>query len=263
MYKKIIIPFFSFFICGLLFSGERTVPPLSYSNALIEYYSQYSNQITERQIEESYILLFPKEYVSNGKDEIKAALDRANVRQSIAKSMQEINKGNHEYTVMLRGQLGDYDKAFKGFNCVFLSSWSCVDIGPLNKIANPAPEESEAQSIIARGVLFNKVNKIKLFFSNPENFNFLRYPEKKAKILIKNGPNPSGPYEVVLIVDVQILKGTDKTVARKLRDVTISMRTEESNYFMAARINSIDVFGDFALVNKLGRLSFRGKKVDS
>ena len=246
-------------VLPLLLHAEHSLRPLSYQSALAEYYSGYLSKIGDKELEEAYILLYPNDYEANEKDESKKTEDLKKVKGTLQKTITQAKEGTHEYSLMLEGRLGDYDKENRGFKCVFISSHNFMDIGPLSGEANLSDAKDNTNSVIAKALLFNKINKIKLFFSNTEEYNFLKYPAEKAERFNKSDKDSSDPREVFIVIDVVILPGAEGKSRNKLNSIMkdIVIQSEESNYFMLARIKKIEVYENFSMQNKMGEVAYR------
>ena len=261
----------AFFLASLLLAlqvflfAEHPLRPLSYQSALVEYYSGYLSALGDKEIEEAYILLYPNDYETNEKDEAKKTEDLKKVKTTLLKTISQAKDGTHEYAIMLQGRVGEYDKDDRGFKCVFVSSHNFMDIGPLNSEANLSGTQDNAHSVVARALLFNKINKIKLFFGNTEKFNFLRYPADKAERFEKRNKESSDPHEVFIVIDVIIVPGTDEKYRSKLNSIMKGMliQSEESNYFMLANIRKIEVYDNFSMQNKMGDVGYLNSAFES
>ena len=242
----------------VLLHAEHPIRPLSYQSALAEYYSGYVSTLGDKELEEAYILLYPNDYEANEKDEAKKEEDLKKVKSTLQKTIRQAKEGTHEYALMLESRVGDYDKANRGFKCIFISSHNFMDIGPLNEEANLSGARDSAHSVIARALLFNKINKIKLFFSNTEEFNFLSFPSGKAEHLEKSWKDSSDPREVFIVIDVVIVPGNEGKFRHKLDSIMGDMpiQSEESNYFMLARIKKIEVYENFSMQKKMGDVGY-------
>ena len=244
----------------LVYGAEHSLRPMTYQSALLEYYSAYGASINDKEIEESYILLYPRDYEANEENEAKRKQDLEKVKAVLNKSVSETNSGTHEYSLMFESQLGAYDKESGGFACVLVSSHNFMDFGPINNGTKLSGDKAQEESVIAKALLFNKVNRIKLFFSNTDQFNFLKYPADKAAQLLKNQKNAGEPQGVFTVLNIVIMPGTDAATRQKLNDTLKGMfvQGEESSYFMLAKIKSIEVYDNFTMQKKLGNVEYRG-----
>lgn len=226
--------------------------PLDYRDALMEYYAAYCDTLEVKEEEEAYLVLSPDKFARHAKDEALKRKDLAAVRETVEKAVVKINKGTHEYTVLLCSVLGEYNEAKGEFACAVAREGSCLDIKPLPQ--DTATEDD--RQVLARGLLFNKVHAIKLFFSNPEEFDVLKCPAGKARKFLESAARAEGGKgkEVYLMMRVEVLPGNTEENKRKINEITkrIRMTGIESNYVMFARIKSIDVFDDTELKHKIG-----------
>lgn len=222
---------------------------LDYRSALMEYYAAYCDVFGAKEEEEAYLVISPDKFDRHLKDETQRKKDLAATRETVKKAVAKVRKGTHEYTVLLRMELGAYDEAKGEFDCTIAREGACLDIKPLPK--DDAGAENDRQ-VLARGLLFNKVHAIKLFFSNHGEFNVLKCPAGKArKFLDRAG---GGGREVYVSMRVEVLPGNTDDNRRTLSDIAQRMRVTgiESNYLMIARIKSIEVYDDTGLKNKIG-----------
>lgn len=229
---------------------------LNYSNGLMEYYARYLDKITDKECEETYIVMYPEKYGLNLENAKKKKADMADIRAKIDKKTAELRKGSHTYSILLRVKLGKYDSANKGFPCRIVEDLSCITYRPFPDDADPLKKSDKQQAIVTRAYLFNKVNEIELFFLNPGEFTILKYPEDKADQLAagKFQLDENKNFEVFVRMNVQILPGLEYKYKKKLQEIAgrISVRGLGKEYLMLARIESIEVYNDETYEDKIG-----------
>jgi len=223
---------------------------LNYYYALMEYYSGYCDKIGAKELEETDILMFAGKYVLNEKDELKKQAGLKAIDAKLQIILQSIQKGTHEYRLFLSAQLGDY--AQDGFQFDVINKDSCLDLTPLYDSGNG----EEARSIIERGLLFGKVNRIKLFFVNAEEFKFLSYPADKKDSFLKSRTDPEGKVnkEVYAVILIEILPRDENKRLYEDIKMNIFIPGMENNYFMIARVKNIAVYGDLDMKSKIGSM---------
>jgi len=238
--------------------GPSAVPvrPLNYYYGLMEYYLSYCVKIGAKELEETDIVLFAGKYSFNEKDEIKKNKGLQEVSAKLQKMLQGMKGSTHEYRVFLRAELGEYDNAEEGFNCDIVNAYSCIDLTPLEKSLNSPGEEAGARSLVERGLLFGKVSRIKIFFLNSADYKFIKYPAEKKAALLKSRTGEGGAVnrEIYTVIDIEILPPDKYRKAYDSIEKNVYVPGMENNYFMLARIKSIEAYGDLDLKDKLGDL---------
>jgi hypothetical protein len=236
--------------------AESSAKMLDYYDGLMEYYAGYCDAIGPKEREEAYMVMYPGKYELHEKDEKKKQEDIADVDAKLKKVIPVVQKGTHEYTMVLRGEIGAYDTAKAGFSCIVARPHSFLDLAPRERGTADASGENAGQSIVSRGVLFGKVSRIKLVFINADDFGVLPYPSEKAAVLLKSRTDARGNInkEIYASLTMEILP-RDK--CRPVWDgIMQNVYTPgiESNYFMIARIKRIEIFDDMVLQHKLGNI---------
>jgi hypothetical protein len=164
-----------------------------------------------------------------------------------------MQKGAHEYKILLKVELGDYDIMHDGFKCDFLNRYNCIDLVPGSEAGR---DGGQSRSVIERGLLFGKVSRIKLFFINTDDFKILKYPAEKRKSFLKPGIDAPGKTnsEVYIVINAAILpKDTNRSNYDKVaKDIYVPGM--ENNYFMIGLIKAIEVYSNPELSNKLGEV---------
>jgi hypothetical protein len=232
--------------------AQTQIHMLNYYYGLMEYYLGYCDKIDEQELEETDIVLFEGKYILNAKDELERQQGLKEVNVQLQKILQDMQKNTHEYRVFLRAQLGDYGNAQGGFKCDIVNNYSCLDLSPLNDAGN----EGSARSIMERGMLFGKVSKIKIFFVNTEEFKILKYPADKKDTFLKSRTDAGGKVnmDVYAVVNIEILPKDEYKRMYDNIEKNIYMPGVENNYYMLARIKSIELFADMGLRNKIGNV---------
>jgi hypothetical protein len=258
MIRKLLTCCAVLFSAGVVLRAADHGTPLSYSSGLMEYYAVYRSTIDAKAVEEAYIVYAPDAFAAHEKDEAKQNEDRLSIRDKLQKAVARINEGTHTYTIFLHAELGDYDAVKEEFKCALGNRYSCIDIDPLKKGVDAESEDGKDQTVIMRGLLFNKVNKIKMFFTNSDEFTALKCPARKAKEFLKNRTGPSGDIhrDVYVLMNIEILPGSRPESKRQLDDITknIAPQSIESSYFMMAKIQSIEVYNDTNFQESMGRI---------
>lgn len=230
--------------------------PLNYYYGLMEYYSGYCDKIGPKELEEADIVMFSGKYVLNEKDGAGKQRGMGEVNEKLQKILERIQAGKHEYKILLKAELGEYNSIEEGFNCDIVRDGSCIDLSPLGQQAGNSGDEADQRSIIERGLLFGKVSKVKIFFVDTKEYKVLKYPANKKDALLRSRTDSGGNVnkEVYAVLNVEIVpKDKYKRVYDNI-EKNIYVPGMENNYFMLARIESIDVYGDMEQKLKLGNI---------
>ena len=258
MAKKILFSFalLAWFCAAASAKPSATAKPLNYYFGLMEYYSGYCDKIGAKELEETDILMFSGKYALNEKNEFNKQKGLEEVNLKLQKILKGIQRDTHEYKVLLQAQLGEYDTAEEGFKCEVVNNDSCIDLSPLEQSTNSSGDEGNSRSIIERGLLFGKVSRIKIFFVNTEEFKMLKYPAGKKDTFLKSRTDAEGKVkkEVYAVINVEIVSKDKYKRAYDNIEKNIYVPGMENNYFMLARIKSIELYEDMELKIKLGNL---------
>lgn len=252
--------FYEIIIIASLLSNVLAKPAVkefNYYSALTEYYSQYCDKIGARELEETYILMYSGRYSRHEKDEQSKQQDFKEVGLKLRKVIEETRKGTHEYSITLISQIGEYNELKGSFECNVIAKGSCIDLLPSAKDVFDSSGEDRIESVIARGVLFGKVSKIKLFFNNSEEFKNLKMPLASANKFIKSRTNDKGQVNraVYAVLTFNILP--KNKCEREWLGLAkyVYVPGMGSNYYEVAQIRSIEIFDGMDLKIRLGELA--------
>lgn len=261
MPKKIVICLIALSIYCLIQAAPKTkttvkTPPklLNYYYALMEYYALYSDGIGASELNEAFIVMYPEKYILHGRDNTKHEEDLNEVDEKLQKILPETEKGAHEYSVLLKTAFGNYDPDKEAFTCNIVNGHSCLVLPALEGDINNASMQDNGQSIILRGIMFGKVNRINIFFVNTEKFGSFDYPPGKAEEFLKNRADSQGKTdkEVYAAINLVLLPKHNNYIQWKDVKRKIYPENLESNYLMLARIKSIEIYEDPELKHKMG-----------
>lgn len=224
---------------------------LTYYEGLMEYYAVYCDTVGLKELEETYMVMYPEKYELDEKDESKKQHDLDDIRSKLNKVIPAIRNGTHEYSILLRGKIGSYDTASKGITCVVVSPQGFVDLSPPERDPN-----GQEQSIVSLGVLFGKVSKIKLLFINADEYGVMPYPEDKAAAFLKSRTDSHGAInkDIYAVLNIEIIPREKCRSAWDGIVRNIYTPGMEKNYFMIARIQHMDIYDDLEMQHKLGTI---------
>ena len=243
-------------LCAFTAKAQGPGKELNYLNGLMEYYALYCEKIDYRELEETYILIYSGRYQQHEKDEQLKQKDLKTVALNLHTILAETKKGDHEYKTTLVAELGEYNELKNSFECKVIEKGSCLDLLPSAKDSFETSGEDRVESVIARGVLFGKVSKIKLVFFNAEEFKGLQCPADRARLFLKSRTDEKGHSNKVVyaVLTIEILAKDKCERAWQVVSKYGYVPGLGNNYYMLCQVKKIEIFEDSSLKTRLGEV---------
>ena len=171
--KKVFLILIVLFVSALPFcygdmSEQLDIKKMDHKEALLFYFATSKEKIDEKTYEDYIKGYYNSIYEKYNEDEFEKNEQFNKIKSELDDEVKNFDTTSL-YTISTKIDIGEYDFYFKGFNCKALDKTSYFAFRELDK------QE-----------FFEYMKTATVFFNNSDDFNFLQYPEEKAKTFIVN-----------------------------------------------------------------------------